>query len=243
MVSKTLLNGYDYTRPLLVLQGDTPTPRSSTSRWPWSPHPSRGSKAWRASQSTRRRTSRRRFVDNFQESIHDQAGAYESIRSYVKRFFDTRATIPNVIDDDVIDYFQSGITVQSLYRDFGRNRPKTVVELRGMMQRWADEEEQERSCFPRRNNNNGKRHNDRGGPSNQRDPTRKRKPDDTVGTMDRTPRGTKGDKPQDQFDKILHNKKMSNPPQEQPLDMGVHDPAQILTVDICSYTKERTRQR
>jgi hypothetical protein len=29
----------------------------------------------------------------------------ESIRSYVKRFFDIRATIPNVTDDDVIDYF------------------------------------------------------------------------------------------------------------------------------------------
>ena len=53
----------------------------------------------------------------------------ESIRSYVKRFFHTRATIPNVTDDDIIDYFQSGITVQSLYHDFGRNRPKTVVEL------------------------------------------------------------------------------------------------------------------
>ena len=122
----------------------------------------------------------------------------ESIRSYVKRFFDTRATIPNVADDDIIDYFQSGITVQSLYRDFGRNRPKKVVDLRDMMQRWADEEEQKRSRFPRRNNdNNGKRHNDRGGPSNQRDPTRKRKPDDTM----------KGDKPQDQFDNILHNKR------------------------------------
>ena len=77
-----------------------------------------------------------------------------------------------------------------------------------MMQHWADEEEQERSHFPHRNNdNNGKRHNDCGGPSNQRDPARKRKPDDTVGTMDRTPHGKKGDKPQDQFDKILHNKR------------------------------------
>ena len=91
----------------------------------------------------------------------------ESIRSYIKHFFDTRATIPNIADDDVIDYFQSGITVQSLYRDFGRNHPKTVVELCDMMQRWADKEDQERSCFPRRNNkNNKKRHNDRGGPSN-----------------------------------------------------------------------------
>jgi hypothetical protein len=132
----------------------------------------------------------------------------EAIRSYIKCFFDTRATIANVVDDDVIDYFHDGITTQSLYRDFGRNRPKTVVELRNMMQRWADEEEQERRHFPRRNNdNNGKRNNDRGGPSNQRDPTCKRKPDDTVGTMDRTHRGRKTEKPQDQFDKILHNKR------------------------------------
>jgi len=33
------------------------------------------------------------------------------------------------------------------------------------------------------NDNNGKCNNDRGGPSNQRDPARKRKLDDTVGTM------------------------------------------------------------
>ena len=71
-----------------------------------------------------------------------------------------------------------------------------VVELRDMMKRWADEEEQERSHFPRRNNdNNGKRHNNHGGPSNQWDPAHKRKPDDTVGAMDRTPRGKKDEKP------------------------------------------------
>ena len=81
----------------------------------------------------------------------------EAIRSYVKRFFDTRATIANVSDEDVIHYFHDGITTQSLCRDFRRNRPKTVVELRNMMQHWADEEEQERSRFSRRNqDNNGK---------------------------------------------------------------------------------------
>ena len=79
------------------------------------------------------------FIDNFQGSLHRVATRHalsmckqeqgETITSDVKRFFDTRATIPNVADDDVIDYFQSGITVQSLYRDFGRNRPKTVVDL------------------------------------------------------------------------------------------------------------------
>jgi hypothetical protein len=73
-----------------------------------------------------------------------------------------------------------------------------AVELRDMMQRWADEEEQEHSRFLRRNNdNNGKCHNDRGGPNNQWDPVRKHKPDDTVGTMDCTPHGKKNEKPQD----------------------------------------------
>jgi len=59
----------------------------------------------------------------------------KTIRSNVKRFFDTRATIANVADDDVIDYFHDVITVQSLYRDFRRNRTKTVVDLHDMMQR------------------------------------------------------------------------------------------------------------
>ena len=76
----------------------------------------------------------------------------ETIRSYIKRFFDTRATIANVADNDVIDYFHDGITVQSLYRDFGCNRPKTVVVLRDMMQCWGDEEEEECGHFPRHNN-------------------------------------------------------------------------------------------
>ena len=53
----------------------------------------------------------------------------EILRSYVKRFFDTRATIANVSDEDVIDYFHYGITTQSLYRDFRRNRLESVVKL------------------------------------------------------------------------------------------------------------------
>ena len=104
------------------------------------------------------------FIDNFQGSLHRVATRHalamckqeqgKTIRSYIKRFFDTRATIANVADNDIIDYFHDGITVQSLYRDFGRNRPKTVVDLRDMMQRWADEEEQECIHFPRHNNDN-----------------------------------------------------------------------------------------
>ena len=68
------------------------------------------------------------FIDNFQGSLLRVATRHalamckqeqdKTIKSYVKRFFDTRATIANVADDDVIDIFQDDITVQSLYRDF-----------------------------------------------------------------------------------------------------------------------------
>ena len=63
----------------------------------------------------------------------------ETLRSYVKRFFNTRATIANVSDEDVIDYFHDGLTTQSM------------VKLDDMMQHWADVEEQECSRFPHRN--------------------------------------------------------------------------------------------
>ena len=55
------------------------------------------------------------FIDNFQGSLHRVATRHalamckqepgEAIRSYVKRFFDTRATIANVSDEDVITTF------------------------------------------------------------------------------------------------------------------------------------------
>ena len=50
----------------------------------------------------------------------------EAIRSYIKHFIDTRATIANVSDEDVIHYFHDVITTQSLYHDFGRNHPKML---------------------------------------------------------------------------------------------------------------------
>ena len=65
----------------------------------------------------------------------------EPLRSYLRRFFNVRATIANIVDTDVIDCFHNGIATQGLYRDFGQSRLKMVVELRDMMQRWADEEE------------------------------------------------------------------------------------------------------
>jgi len=62
------------------------------------------------------------FVNNFQGSLHRVAARHtlamckqelgETLRSYVKCFFGTRATIANVSNEDVIDYFHDGLTTQ-----------------------------------------------------------------------------------------------------------------------------------
>ena len=49
---------------------------------------------------------------------------------------------------------------------------------------WADQEEQERDRFPRREDNNQKRNRDSRIDKGQRDFDKKRKPEDTVATME-----------------------------------------------------------
>jgi hypothetical protein len=89
------------------------------------------------------------FIDNFQGAIahagthHDLAQCKqehnELLRSYTHRFFDVRATIANISEDDIIDCFYNGITDPGIYRDFRRNRPKTVAGLRDMMHDWSEQ--------------------------------------------------------------------------------------------------------
>jgi hypothetical protein len=57
MVSRTRASGFDTTPLPLKFQGDPTPPKLSTSRWLWSPHPSRGLKASSHTPSTRGRTS------------------------------------------------------------------------------------------------------------------------------------------------------------------------------------------
>jgi hypothetical protein len=87
------------------------------------------------------------FINNFQGSIHRLATRHGLRLCKQER---TRATIANMADDDVIGCFHNSLATQQLYRDFGRNRPRSVVALRDMMLGWADQEEQDRDCFPRR---------------------------------------------------------------------------------------------
>ena len=120
------------------------------------------------------------------------------MRSYIKRFFDTRATIVNIVDDNVIDCFHNGLAAQQLYQDFGRNRPRSVVALRDMMLAWANQEEQEHDCFPRCEDNNQKCNGDSQSDKGQRNFDKKRKPEDTVATMERGQKGKKENQ-QDDF--------------------------------------------
>jgi hypothetical protein len=155
------------------------------------------------------------FVDNFQGSMlrvgtcHDLSQVKqeenETLRSYIRRFFEMHATIANITDEDVIHYFQNGLGSKNIYRNFGRSRPKTVVELHNMMQQWADQEDEENKRFPKRNNdkhNNGNRSDK--SQWNYSEPSLKRKPDHEVMAVECNSRGKKLGNQQDQFEKILH---------------------------------------
>jgi hypothetical protein len=83
------------------------------------------------------------FIDNFQGSMlrvgtrHDllqvKQEENETLSSNTMRYFKMRATIANITNEDIIHYFQNGLSSKNIYCDFGRNRPMTVMELRDMM--------------------------------------------------------------------------------------------------------------
>jgi hypothetical protein len=158
------------------------------------------------------------FIDNFQGAItragtrHDLAQCKqernELLQSYTRHFFDVRATIANISEEDSIDCFYNSITDLGIYRDFGRNRPKTVAGLCDMMHDWSEQEEKMREWFPRRNDNNLRCPNDNRTDKGQREysgPSRKRKPDDLIAVVDRPSRGRKTTT-QEEFEKLLQKK-------------------------------------
>jgi hypothetical protein len=119
------------------------------------------------------------FINNFQGAIacagthHDLAQCKqernELLWSYTRCFFDVRATITNILEEDIINCFYSGITHPGIYRDFRRNRLKTVVGPRNMMHNWSEQEEKMRGRFPRRNDSNLRRPTDNRNDKSQRD--------------------------------------------------------------------------
>jgi hypothetical protein len=51
----------------------------------------------------------------------------ETLRKYMRRFFDKRATVVDVTDKEVIDLFQEGLYHRRTFEDFGRRRPKSII--------------------------------------------------------------------------------------------------------------------
>ena len=71
----------------------------------------------------------------------------ETLRDYLRRFFEKKATIVDISEADVIECFQNRLYDRRTYQDFGRRRPADVKELKLMVQQWADEEDKERERF------------------------------------------------------------------------------------------------
>jgi len=163
-------------------------------------------------------TLRRLFIDNFQGVMtragtrHDLAqckqNKNESLRDYIKRFFEKCATVSNITEANIIDYYHQGRSDRNIFRDFDHQQPRSIMELHVMMTKWAKNEEEEYDRFPRRadDNNNKRSNNNRGkGPRDQLDQNGKCRPDDHVATLDR-PQGGKKLSTQEQFEKLLNKR-------------------------------------
>jgi hypothetical protein len=119
----------------------------------------------------------------------------ETLRKYMRRFFDKRTTVVDVTDKEVIDLFQDGLYHRRTFEDFGRRRPKSIPHLKDMITSWADEEDKANAKYnairgkSKQNAGGGSSNNgNQGGRNNNNNysgPNRKRKPDNTVAAIQR----------------------------------------------------------
>jgi hypothetical protein len=107
----------------------------------------------------------------------------ETLRKYMRRFFDKRATVVDVTNKEVIDLFQDG-----LYH----RRPRSITHLKDMIMFWADEEDKANAKYDairgksKQNTGGGSSNNGNQGGRNNNNysgPNRKRKPDNTVAAI------------------------------------------------------------
>jgi hypothetical protein len=117
----------------------------------------------------------------------------ETLRKYMRCFFDKRATVVDVTDKEVIDLFQDSLYHRRTFEDFGRRCPNSITKLKDMITSWADEEDKANAKY---NTIRGKsKHNTGGSNNNTRDqggrnnnysgPNRKCEPDNTVAAIQR----------------------------------------------------------
>jgi hypothetical protein len=113
----------------------------------------------------------------------------ETLRKYMRRFFDKRATVVDVTDKEVIDLFRDGLYHRRAFEDFGCRRPSSITKLKDMITSWVDEEDKVNAKYdtirgkskqnPGDSNNNTR---DQGGRNNNNylGPNCKHKPDNTI---------------------------------------------------------------
>jgi hypothetical protein len=65
----------------------------------------------------------------------------ETLRKYMRCFFDKRATVVDVTDKEIIDRFQDGLYHRCTFEDFGHCRPSSITKLKDMITSWTDEED------------------------------------------------------------------------------------------------------
>jgi hypothetical protein len=79
------------------------------------------------------------FIGNFQgtyecpstaETLKTIKQKYdESIRDYVKRFYNARNNIPHIQDIEIINVFRDGVSDVKTVEEIAMKKPKTVVDL------------------------------------------------------------------------------------------------------------------
>jgi hypothetical protein len=92
-----------------------------------------------------------------------------------------------------MDLFQNGLYHRCTFEDFGRRRPSSITHLKDMITSWADEEDKANAKYDairsKSKLNRGGNSNNNGNPggrsNNYSGPNRKRKPDNTVATIQR----------------------------------------------------------
>jgi hypothetical protein len=118
----------------------------------------------------------------------------ETLRKYMRRFFDKHATVVDVSDKEVIDLFQDGLYHRRTFEDFGRRRPSSITHLKDMITSWADEEDKANAKYDairgksKQNTGGGSSNNENQGGRNNNNysgPNRKRKPDNAVAAIQR----------------------------------------------------------
>jgi hypothetical protein len=114
----------------------------------------------------------------------------ETLRKYMRCFFDKRATVVDVTDKEVIDLFQDGLYHRRTFEDFSRRRPSSITHLKDMITSWADEEDKAKAKYDairgksKQNIGSNSNNRDQGSRSNNYSgPNRRRKPDNTVAAI------------------------------------------------------------